>query len=381
MRWPYALLPAAGLALALWGGRAGAQTPMPTPAEPLATVWRHRLPDLYEIAISPNGDRMLSLDGDGLIRAFDEAGKVLWTHQAPGADRIAVSRGGSLSIAYAANHYLQRQVHFLNARGRRFATFELDTPIRSAIISPDGRYVAIAAGRSIVFCVPTTEGIRRRIIPLEGEVTQLHFGPGDALYVASRSADGVRLVKSTGRVLWEYGPPGTTGYSICASEDGKLVAVAGHRPSGAIEVSLFGADGSRKWTVTRPGRGARIRLSAAGAAVLLSYEHQSEHALQQQFERRLAYFSGQVEPSWTKGGAYTAPLFVSVDRAGDWVVGLDTQQQVSVPRFRLYGKHGERRWIHTSPAPVLIALSSAQGRHIAVYHANEVLELLKVHQP
>lgn len=377
------LLPVVGLVLATGAGGARAQSPpaaSPSAAEPLAAAWSHRIPDLYEVAISPNGDRVLAVDSSGLIRAFDEAGKPLWTHQAPGVDRVAVSRGGALSVAYAVNHYLKRQVHFLNARGRRFATFELDTPVRSVTVAPDGRFAAIAAGRSVVFCVPTEEGIRRRIIPLDGEATQLHFGPGDALYVASRSTDSVRLVKSTGRVLWEYAPAGTSGYSICASEDGRAVAIAGQRASGAIEVSLFRSDGSRSWTVTRPGRGAKIRLAASGTAVLLSYEHQSEHDLQRQFERRLAYFSHQVEPSWTKGGAYTAPLFVSVDREGDWVVGLDTQQQVSVPRFRLYGKGGERRWIHTAPAPVLIALSSAQGRHIVVYHTNEVLQLLKVNQ-
>lgn len=359
--------------------RGGSVRAQPAPAEePLGVAWRKHLPGLFELCVSPDGSRILAAGNDGRLRCFDAHGAELWTFAAPGVDRIVVSNDGTLCVAYPANQYLRRELYFLNAAGKKIGAFKSDEPVRSAIVSANGRFAAVATGHSVVFCGLTSNGLRRRVIQLPGEPVQLQFGPDDTVYVACRAPDSVRMIKSTGRTLWSYEPAGTTNYTLSASEDGSKVAVAGQRSSGFIELSVLAADGERKWTITRPGRGGRARLAADGDAVLLAYEQKSEHALTRQFERRLAYFSRDIEPSWTKGGAFSAPLLVSVDRQGEWVVALDTQKQVAVPRFRLYGRDGERRWIHSSRAPILIAQASAQGRHIAVYHADQALELLRV---
>ena len=148
-------------------------------------------------------------------------------------------------------------------------------------------------------------------------------------------------------------------------------------------MTLLSHRNQRRWYVTRPGQSPLVRLSAGGGTVVLAYMHKVEHAEQYRFQRRLAYLTsapitGQVQEAWTKGGVYTAPRYVSVDRDSEWLVTLDDRQ----PNFlRLYGRYGEPRWVYTRPADILIATSSSEGRHIAAYRADGVLELLRVAVP
>jgi hypothetical protein len=197
----------------------------------------------------------------------------------------------------------------------------------------------------------------------------------------------VELIKSTGRILWRREEPNRSVLSIAASEDGRFLAVAGEHPEGGVTVTLIGSRNDPRWSVTRPGRAPLVRLCADGNAALLAYEHRVEHNSERRFERRLAYVApgpnpGEVQEPWTKGGAFTAPYYVSVERKGEWVVALDAQAQRAdgsgQPTFRLYGRSGERRWMYTSPVGILIAIGSTDGRHIAAYRADGMIELMRV---
>src|SRR6185369_1642253 len=110
----------------------------------------------------------------------------------------------------------------------------------------------------------------------------------------------------------------------------------------------------------------RIRLSADGIAATLAYQGVVVHGEEARSEPRLAYLTAAPGASWFKGGAFNAPLDVAIARDGAWVVTLDTQQN-PLPRFRLYGRGGDRRYAYPSPAEVLIAAGSLEGRNIAVY--------------
>jgi hypothetical protein len=146
-----------------------------------------------------------------------------------------------------------------------------------------------------------------------------------------------------------------------------------------LDVTLVNPRNEPEWTVTRPGRAPRVRLCAGGSGEMLAYEHKVEHGEDHRYERRLAYLSGGPNPAWTKGGAYTAPFYVSADRQGEWVVALDSQ--TGAPRFLLLGRNGGRRWTYSCPSDVLIATASSEGRHIATYRADGRMEVVKVTSP
>jgi hypothetical protein len=194
--------------------------------------------------------------------------------------------------------------------------------------------------------------------------------------------DRLQLLKSNGKVLWERRAAGVTDYSIAASELGRYVAVGSQRPNDQVHVALIDSHNVTAWTAGFPGREPRVRLNAAGDAIILSYKRKVEHNADSRFERRLTYLVKEAAGVWTKGGPFTAPYYVSVDRNGGWVVVLDTQQQRpggdQLPRFRLYGRGGEKRWVYTCPSNILIATASAEGRHIATYRSDGILECMRV---
>lgn len=350
----------------------------PPEREPLSSLWERALPNVVEVVVSTDGRRTLIADASGRVSCFDEAGEGLWEGALPGVNRLATSRDGGLTIAYAARRPRHRQVHLLDAKGVRFHSLESPGPIESAIVSPNGHLVAAAAGKTVTLCSRTGAVVRKQRIDLEGTVTQIQFGPSDSVYVAARNPDYVALVKSTGKVLWKRRSVPGAGFAIAASEDGKLLGIGSQRPGGQVAVSLVTARNERLWSAPRPGRSPRVRIALDGSAVLLAYEHKVEHRMESRFERRLAYFGTPLSESWTKGGAFNAPLCVAIDKAGDWVVVLDNQPANERPRFRLYGERGERRWLFTCEAPVLIAASSPAGQHLAVYRADGVLEMIRV---
>jgi len=348
--------------------------------EPLSSLWRRKLGGVVATVVSGLGERTLAVDAEGRLTCIGETGETIWERAIPGVDRVVTSRDGRFCAAYAARRPFQREVSLLDDRGRTVCTVENSEPVSTAVISPDGHLAAVAAGHTVTLCSRNGGEVRERRIPLQGKITQLQFGPGDSVYVAAQDPDYVALVKSTGKVLWRRSAAPGAGFAISASEDGRVLAIGSQRPDDLVALSLVSVGNERLWSAPRPGRSPRVRIAADGSAALLAYEHKVEHRSESRFEQRLAYFGNSNNESWTKGGAFNAPLCIALDRTGDWVVVLDLQRALDLPRFRLYGERGERRWMYTCDAPVLIASGSSDGRNIAVYRADGVLEMLHVAQ-
>ena len=384
---------AGGVALLAILVAARAQTPAepppaeapPTPREPVSVVWSRQVPRVVDLAVSGDGRRVISLTQVGDVTCWDERGERRWRHRFPHVDSLAISTDGSVCLAYTRLSAVHRTVFFMRDDGSWFATLAMDAPIRCALIRRDGAYAALAVGPAVVLCQLGDGQVHSRVTHPPGVPTWMQFATGADLYVACTLPDQVLLLRGDGAVEWTYSRQGAARYSLSASQDGTTLAVGGELPTGIIEVAYLDLRGRRLWSFTRPGRGPRVRLSALGAAVLLSYEHLVTYSGEQRsgrFERRLAYFSRDVRPSWTKGGVFSAPLCVAVDAEGRWVLSLDIQYEMGTPRFRLLGREeGQRLWLHTSPARVLIASSSALGGHTAIYRADETIDLLAVEAP
>lgn len=346
-------------------------------AEPLDSAWTRAVPGVEGLALSPEGDRVVTLGG-GQVRSFSADGRVLWELRIPDVDSAAVARRGSLTVAFARRRPLARKVYFLNADGRRAGILEPSEPVEDAAVFPDGRTAVLAAGRSVILCRLTGKGVTHQVLPLEGQPHQVLPGPGENVYVSCRQPAYVALLKSNGKPLWRREQPGVDEYALSVSRDGRSAALAAELPAGTVQTWLVTSRNVVRWTDVRPGRRPQIRLSAGGNAVALSYMLRVEGPRGARFERRLTYLAAGAGGAWPKGGPFSAPLHLAIEPEGDWVVALDTQRRGGPPRFRLYGRSGERRWLHTGGQGVRLARACQEGEAIAIYRTDGFLELLRV---
>jgi hypothetical protein len=366
--------------LLLLGVASGAGSQSEGRSDPLGAAWSRPVRGVIALAVSPEGQRALSCDGSGRLRCYDEGGGLLWERVVPDADTVVTGRNGALTLAYAARQPLSPQVSFLDDTGRRFYVLNTEEPVQRAVIARSGRFAIIAAGSTLYFWSRRPDGIRVRQARLEGPVQQLQCGPADSAYVVLQSPPGVQLVKSTGEVLWRRAARNVGTYSISASGDGGLLAIANERAGDWVDVTLVTARNQMRWTSQRQGRGPWVRLCPSGSMALLAFENKLEHNGAGRFQRSLAAFTGS-EQGWVHGGVFSVPLYVSVDRDGEWLVVLQTQRNVDAPYFQLLGRGFDARWRYRPPAGVLITTPSADGRHIAIYRTDGILEMLRVATP
>lgn len=354
------------------------QETQPEPrGEPLYAAWARPASRLVGLAVSPDGQRIVTTSLDGDLRCYTERGDVAWEVRGLPVDTAVLSRKGSVTAAYAQRRPLSRKVFFLDGSGRILGTVEPVEPVEAACVSGDGRYAAVAAGRSILFCRLAKGKVTKRTLSLEGRAVQVEMGPEDSVYVACVEPSYVALLRSNGKGSWRREDPNHSAYAISAGDDGRMLAISAESGSSQVATWLITSRNSTRWNDIRPGRQPRPRLSAAGVAVMLTYSHPVEGARGRRLERRLTYLAPGAGGAWPKGGAFNAPLPVALEPRGEWLVALD-QPRGAGPRFRLYGKGGERRWLYVSPANVLIATASDEGRHIVSYRADGFFELLRV---
>ncbi len=356
---------------------AGAQQ-VQTGGEPLVSLWQWPLRRVVEVAVAVDGSRVIAVDREGWVLCFSRSGQRLWRQSIPNTERVIIARDGLLALAYGVRNPHNCRVTFLDRRGRRFARVDLNEPPRYVAVAPDGGGAAIAAGSSVVLCSRTPEGIRTRVVDVPGAPAQIAVGPNGGYFVALQSPPEVRLIRSDGSTAWKRTTPGARACSVSSSTRGKHVAVAVDGPDEDVSVTLLTEHNRTLWSATRPGRFPKIRLSPDGSTTILSYEHRLDHEGDRRFERKLSFLPTGGTTTWTKGGAYTSPLGLGVTDGGAWVTALDARADGNPPRLRLFSREGVTRYSLPFLVGVLIATSSADGRCVAAYRQDGVLELFEL---
>jgi WD40 repeat protein len=346
--------------------------------EPIAVRWNRPTPRLSEIAVSGDGQRIAALSLDGDLSCFDLGGNLLWQRPNVEADALALSQSGDLLVAWTRNGSSDARLLLFNAVGRCFAAPEVTGPPSCLAISGDGKRIASGIGDALMLFGITANGVIRREIPTGGTVKRVLAGFSDTFFVLTDPPCRLSLLKSRGKELWHRDLPQKSNCSVVSSIDGKEVVLAYEKSGEEIEILLATWKNEELWRTRRPGRAGIVRMNGKGGVVLLAYDHLVEHQQESRHERRLAYLGENGVGGWTKGGALTAPLAVALDFDGDWLVALDNDRARGGSRFRLYGRDGNRNWIYTAPAGVHLAVSSANGRTIAVYQADGTLSVLQV---
>lgn len=343
--------------------------------EVISPLWRRRVPEAVTVSLSPDGSRVLSVNRAGEVQAYQRDGTDDWQQSLPGADTFVHSQDGSMVLAYARRRPTHPQLTWLDRSGRVVTSFAAPAEIELAALSSDGRVAAVSCRGEVLMLIRSGKDVRVRHLGAL-RPAQIRTAPLSSFYLVCPHRERLLRVRADGKEIW--GHPLRQSESLATSGDGSRLAVAYQTASDVLQVDVLDQQGALVCRFNRPGRRARLRLSAAGNAVLMEYEHAISHLKDHHYERRLAYRDCHSTMEWTKGGAYTVPVGVAVGRDGHWVLALETIHSIGIPRFRLFGRSGERLWLHTGSSHVVLAASSRDGDHVALYHSDSMLELLRV---
>lgn len=402
---------AAALAAAL--GTAAAQTGEPPPSGPLAPVWEERAPHAAAVAVAPDGSWVAVMDRQGVIRCFDAAGRLGWTASAPGADRLALAAGSPgrhpIAAAYALRRPLASAIALFGPGGRPLPSLTVDGPVTALALAADGTQL-VAANEARVHWFRWKRGVvHEGRFEAPAPVRQLHFAPGNTLYLVSEGPEGFSRVRADGSLVWQMREAGARERLTATALGGQLMACASAfpAPEESIRLQVRAAGGTLRWETRLPGRMPRPRLVANGTALLLAYEQPLLHRNRARYERRLAYFdlaspgttgtgamgnttAGADSPSplpappapnaaWTTGGAYTgASLFVAAAADGGHVVSLEIDRRAGTTDLRLLNRAGRKLAVYAPGAPLSLAAASEDGSRIAACCLDDTLRVLAV---
>jgi hypothetical protein len=368
--------------------------------EPVQLLWERALPGVRAVALSPEGERLAVLSGETRVpiepgphrsaafvarssrttlQLYDRGGSLLWEQPVAHCAHLLVGTGGRLLLTCQLHSALFPTLEMRGGDGRLEARRTFADPVEAVALAESNRRVAIGTQAGDVIVLRRGAGAegrwevawqRRAGRP----VSQVAFGPNDSVLAAAGSPPTLSRYRVDGAAAWRGTPRLPDRPRLSTSADGRLIAVAGAmHVTGQSEVQLWNASGEQLWHIPLAGRDPCVRLARSGARLVVGYERLVPGANTSRFERVLACFDGAGQEQWHKGGAFFAPLLVTLENSGDWVLSLGRQS-----KFWLLGRGGETRWRYNSAAPVQLAVGSKDGARVGVYRTDGRLMLFEV---
>lgn len=349
----------------------------PAPSRPLSVRWEQRAGLLRSLALSPEGENLLWLDWNGSGRCIDKSGRERWSRPLANVSRLVAGPGARLTAAYWPGSRIHAQVLLLGERGEVTYLLACDSPVLSLAISGDGQRVAAGTGSGGVYLL-VRDGPRftEQRIQAEGRVEQLFFGRTNGLCYVTAAPVGFGRIAAEGKLEWYSRVEPGRDLIVSVSPDGSWIAAA-ERPRLARRegsLTLWNGRGEREWSRPLAGWPTAVRVAQGATRILVGLERRSTVGQVTHNDRSLLCFTADGHRLWEKGGTFLEdPLFVAMERGGEWVVAIGRQY-----RFYLLGDQGELRWRESTRTPVQIAVGSADGSSIGVAYTDGRLAWLAI---
>jgi WD40 repeat protein len=146
----------------------------------------------------------------GLRRALEQGGRIT---------AVRFSADGKLLCTASSNGTIRL---WRVADGTSVRTIDVGSAVRTAALSPDGRWIAAAAGRFVL--VYGVDGARRGVVSHDGDVRAVSFAPNGARVLSGGGDADARLSNLDGTVVARLGGHEGPVTTVAYSPDGKLVA-------------------------------------------------------------------------------------------------------------------------------------------------------------
>ncbi|MEW5760991.1 MAG: PQQ-binding-like beta-propeller repeat protein, partial [Candidatus Thermoplasmatota archaeon] len=180
---------------------------------------------VYGIAISKNGEYIVTGSWDKTIACYDRLGKILWSYKSGGQVwGTDICDDGSYVIGGSTD----KNVYCFKWKEKIFARYRVGSPIWSVAISSDGRYIVAGAEDGNVYFFERGSGKLFWSAATKNAV----YGVGissDGRYVVAGSGDTNVYCYGFGKELWKYTTNGLVwgigisrigNYVVAGSEDG-----------------------------------------------------------------------------------------------------------------------------------------------------------------
>lgn len=359
-------------------------------------VWTRPAPNAVAVSLAPNGTSVAWVDGRGSVRRVAaETGKTLWqTSPLPGVNALLVAPEGQV-LAYSRLNPVKPVVRVLNPKWGEAhgAAFPVEGAVWRAALAAGGRRAIVGTGRSLLYLIPLQvnnepnkpQPMSRRL-PVQGIPASVATAADETVALMGTYQDtGVGVWGMDGLPRWRHDErEEDRTYDVQLSGDGRTAVAVSARGPRRTDARLHVWDavtGRLLWIEHLEAFDPKVRVSANGQFIAVSYARTSSYNTGATLERKVALFGIDGRRLFAdKGGLFFSPDLVALSAGGERITVRDnsgtlwtlnnTGRTVSRMRLPLDAKTGK-------PPSVIDALATDDGAYLLLRRGDDKITFYK----
>lgn len=295
--------------------------------ESIVLGWKTQVDDPSCLAMSQGGQYFASVDGQGMVRLFDDDGDLVWSKRVPGATNVLIARNGESLLVYSRLDPRHQDVLFYRLNGRRLWSHRVDGSISSGAVSADGLYAAVTTQKKFLYLYwPDPSRPRFHRWRLDGIGRSVTFTPDKTwIVVGTREPSGISSFDLDAKLRWILRNDSDRAYDLQTSADGRTILglAAANQQNPGMDLCLWDSRGKELWKHRLQGFDGRALVSPQSQYVAVSYADYLSHGKSEFLERKVAVYNAAGELLWQKGGLFFGPRLIALSPKGTSVICWD----------------------------------------------------------
>ena len=343
-------------------------------------LWRHPVPPLRGLDISPQGGRLALLTMDGRIAVWDVAtAKPIWSQQGIKGTNVRISDGVGYVFIYDPMNPDYRDVSFYDAgSGRLVATKRSDGAIWDLSVSDSGDFMGVGTGNDSLYIYTLDVYPSYHRVPLRGVCNALAFSP-DGSFVATGlwNQSGIDCFDTTGNLLTSVPGAVTKRFEPSITRNSKFVLALqyiNHQMRQPV-LTLLQRNGNRVWSHGMGSNASNVHAisSSNGDFTVASYLKDVIRDRAWVPERSLVVLDSTGRPVFEIGGLYLALTLLCLSPDNNGFVAYDGDRTL----YR-FGRNGNALGVWQLNAPIRYWARTHDDTYLLVHTVDNALTLLQV---